>query len=203
VERSLPSRGAWIETYVLLVSEREIPGRSLHGERGLKRRPLCRGTTAAGSLPSRGAWIETLRRFFQTRRNTSLPSRGAWIETGIPNVPHSGHRRSLHGERGLKHAERTDNSTERWSLPSRGAWIETTREASSGAHFASLPSRGAWIETHLHIWNFDAPGMGRSLHGERGLKLAAEAYGATVFGSLPSRGAWIETLLIFLFAPSP
>jgi len=77
---SLPSPGAWIETRNLLTYA-DIPGRSLHRERGLKpdshvmvdlrlrrslhrerglkRRHLSATPQQAKSLPSPGAWIET------------------------------------------------------------------------------------------------------------------------------------------------
>ena len=55
---SLPSRGAWIEIYL-------IPSASPSG---------------ALSLPSRGAWIEIEVAVTMNTIKPSLPSRGAWIE---------------------------------------------------------------------------------------------------------------------------
>jgi len=57
---SLPSRGAWIETYRVSPIWRAIPRRSLHGERGLKQKACWRAHKNHASLPSRGAWIETV-----------------------------------------------------------------------------------------------------------------------------------------------
>jgi len=86
-------------------------------------------------------------------RMQSLPSRGAWIETIISIMVRAAvHRRSPHGERGLKLDEEYRVMVHEPSLPSRGAWIETHWWGL--AHLctaASLPSRGAWIETpYLH-----------------------------------------------------
>ena len=55
---SLPSRGAWIETYT--AAKRDSPGcRSPRGERGLKHAENLRPPSPNESLPARGAWIET------------------------------------------------------------------------------------------------------------------------------------------------
>ena len=122
---SLPSRGAWIETRCVrgqcavwrcrsLRGERGLKlgscgaveddrCRSLRGERGLKLAIGQRVYVQNTSLPSRGAWIETMRsqQFFPIR---SLPSRGAWIETmPLMSIQALSTRRSLRGERGLKH----------------------------------------------------------------------------------------------------
>jgi len=59
----------------------DTSSRSLHGERGLKRRRPVGAVAWRGSLPSRGAWIETAIGTFQ---------------------PFNAIGRSLHGERGLK-----------------------------------------------------------------------------------------------------
>ena len=101
--------------------------------------------------------------------------------------------RSPHGERGLKFVQ---NDIEREiveSLPAWGAWIEIKRIASVvDAKYKSLPAWGAWIEiAELHEWlcrmckSLPAWGawieipdarlqrpeyLGRSPHGERGLK---------------------------------
>ena len=57
------------------------------------------------------------------------------------------------------------------SLPTRGAWIETVRLPQTRASSASLPTRGAWIETQWYRSDLKGK-LGRSPHGERGLKLA-------------------------------
>ena len=55
----------------------------------------------------------------------------------------------------------------------------------------SLPSRGAWIEIQVPAISHGRI-IGRSPHGERGLKSIADAGTAAPARSLPSRGAWIE-----------
>ena len=55
---SLPSRGAWIEIIMARQYDQNIPGRSPHGERGLKSYSQHTVTVQGVSLPSRGAWIE-------------------------------------------------------------------------------------------------------------------------------------------------
>ena len=57
LQKSLPSRGAWIEI--------------------IRQRLLI---VAQVSLPSRGAWIEIPPGCRSRRTPSSLPSRGAWIE---------------------------------------------------------------------------------------------------------------------------
>ena len=57
---SLPTRGAWIEIQACPASVQLPPGRSPHGERGLKSRRFRRRSVSRRSLPTRGAWIEIL-----------------------------------------------------------------------------------------------------------------------------------------------
>ena len=57
----------------------------------------------------------------------------------------------------------------------------------------SLPARGAWIEIEAHS-RAASPVIGRSPHGERGLKSQWRELWNNVFQSLPARGAWIEIL---------
>ncbi len=102
--RSLPSRGAWIETRVnrpTLSDVLSLPSRGAWIE---TIRAIRLGWGSTWSLPSRGAWIETPRqRKIRTSRSLSLPSRGAWIETlpvGLSKI--NSHGRSPHGGRGLK-----------------------------------------------------------------------------------------------------
>ena len=78
INKSLPSRGAWIEIAPFMALE-----------------------SAFASLPSRGAWIEIEKIFLGSVMIKSLPSRGAWIEIrrgncSLPCPP----RRSPRGERG-------------------------------------------------------------------------------------------------------
>ena len=58
VSRSLPTRGAWIEMPGRWSSLQTSPGRSPHGERGLKSHGQVFVGEAGESLPTRGAWIE-------------------------------------------------------------------------------------------------------------------------------------------------
>ena len=55
------------------------------------------------------------------------------------------------------------------SLPSRGAWIEIGKAGKTDRPDRSLPSRGAWIEIS-NTGQVVSGGIGRSPHGERGLK---------------------------------
>ena len=59
-ERSLPSLGAWIETWVTGKLRSSFSGRSLHWERGLKQMVNLLVDIFGKSLPSLGAWIETI-----------------------------------------------------------------------------------------------------------------------------------------------
>ena len=80
---SLPARGAWIEIRVLLRRQETRPGRSPHGERGLKYVSRCR---------------EAVRR----ARRSPHGERGLKLARLVPvAVPAEG--RSPHGERGLKY----------------------------------------------------------------------------------------------------
>ena len=78
--------------------------RSPHGERGLKYSIPSSPSSGLLSLPARGAWIEiTLSNLSITQSAQSLPARGAWIEMYyVPYLCEVCHRRSPHGERGLK-----------------------------------------------------------------------------------------------------
>ena len=55
---SLPTRGAWIEIRRLRRCWGDLPGRSPHGERGLKSEAKRTFLAVQESLPTRGAWIE-------------------------------------------------------------------------------------------------------------------------------------------------
>ena len=59
------------------------------------------------------------------------------------------------------------------SLPAWGAWIEIQQNAPPSACLPSLPAWGAWIEIPLlSIAGMES--LGRSPHGERGLKFATK-----------------------------
>ena len=58
VQRSLPTRGAWIEIRRITELVQFQPRRSPHGERGLKYRTPSENGKVLLSLPTRGAWIE-------------------------------------------------------------------------------------------------------------------------------------------------
>ena len=144
--------------------------RSPHGERGLKSRCVSGKILLPKSLPARGAWIEIrcanagnnryccrsphgerglkcLNDVLVFRTKMSLPARGAWIE--------------------IRRRANIDQTAK--SLPARGAWIEISLIFFGITILPSLPARGAWIEIQLRRWckEFD---IGRSPHGERGLK---------------------------------
>ncbi|MEF2602684.1 MAG: hypothetical protein U0M40_04985, partial [Christensenellales bacterium] len=55
-------------------------------------------------------------------------------------------------------------------LPARGAWIEMILLILLYFLLLSLPARGAWIEIK-HMLSIPQEWIGRSPHGERGLKL--------------------------------
>jgi len=128
--RSLPTRGAWIEMR---------PGAII-------------STHAARSLPTRGAWIEIQWYDNYDCIRKSLPTRGAWIEMTLAQTPRlSEDGRSPHGERGLKfHGKRAKPFGYR-SLPTRGAWIEIWAKWHCKALKRSLPTRGAWIEMTIRV----------------------------------------------------
>ena len=137
---------------------------------------------AALSLSSWRAWIE-IASIGGTRckQGQSLSSWRAWIEIICAFVI------------GVRWA----------SLSSWRAWIEIGRRAVDGIRWRkSLSSWRAWIEISCAmsrgIW-----GIGRSPHGERGLKyeiLRGEFVG---FGSLSSWRAWIEILPLWPSTTGP
>jgi len=103
--RSLPMRGAWIETpHLRFISSR-----------------------FSKSLPMRGAWIETLNVLFAekgTQRRSPCGERGLKLHCDKnPIVCLVG--RSPCGERGLKPVAESSILNSLGSLPMRGAWIET------------------------------------------------------------------------------
>ena len=150
--------------------------------------------TRRKSLPSRGAWIEIKSQYSVYLLEPSLPSRGAWIEI-----------KSQYSVYLLEP-----------SLPSRGAWIEIVPRLHILNVGRSLPSRGAWIEMcgarsagpvavgrsphGERGLKYPGPrqhgirGTRRSPHGERGLKSLQLCVGISGLKSLPSRGAWIEMI---------
>ena len=101
---SLPARGAWIETPEPRGSVRRA-SRSPRGERGLKLCLCVVPLVEPLSLPARGAWIETSSARLAPRLSESLPARGAWIETCREAAGNLPPRRSPRGERGLKHGD--------------------------------------------------------------------------------------------------
>ena len=62
MQRSHPSRGAWIEMRSLWSDYAHAPRRTPHGVRGLKYAGACVERDAVQSHPSRGAWIEMMAR---------------------------------------------------------------------------------------------------------------------------------------------
>ena len=148
VQRSLPTRGAWIEMQRRASNNQSGPCRSPHGERGLK----------SSGVPS---------------LLTSL-CRSPHGERGLKYGDHraglcSHFRRSPHGERGLKWRGPGWRIGPAGSLPTRGAWIEIALPIAIGRLNRSLPTRGAWIEM-LAVGTKMIISVSRSPHGERGLK---------------------------------
>ena len=122
---SLPARGAWVETPEAVAPPFQPGRRSPQGERGLKPPEAVLAVAYALSLPARGAWVET-------RRSRRWHRRGG---------------RSPQGERGLKRQAHGPSGTETPSLPARGAWVETGKWRQADLERQSLPARGAWVET--------------------------------------------------------
>ena len=118
--QSHPSRGAWIEILVLMLS-----------------------SLLKVSHPSRGAWIEILKHLDDTGQHVSHPSRGAWIEI---QAVHRGAAiyfgRTPHGVRGLKYVIECMLSYDYESHPSRGAWIEIHIFLFSHLFFVVAPLTG-------------------------------------------------------------
>ena len=78
-------------------------GRSPHGERGLKLRPLRFLAALSPSLPSRGAWIEIqLGHFLRLRDLRRSPHGERGLKSDRGRLGGLAARRSPHGERGLK-----------------------------------------------------------------------------------------------------
>ncbi len=102
IVKSLPSLGAWIETF-RIGNPQTVARRSLHWERGLKHRKERKDSRS----PRRSLhWERGLKRSqcgsIEPPRQ-SLPSLGAWIETWHADEQKEFiRRRSLHWERGLK-----------------------------------------------------------------------------------------------------
>ena len=122
---SLSSWRAWIEIVPCPASGRVGPGRSPHGERGLKLR--CSQTA------------ELLESCRSPHGERGLKFDQAHVAGGIAG-------RSPHGERGLKLQMTNVLSDEALSLSSWRAWIEILRCCSTSVRRRSLSSWRAWIE---------------------------------------------------------
>ena len=143
---SLSSRRAWIEI-LRRRPPRCIPGRSPHGERGLKSNACWKQARQGRSLSSWRAWIEIEKVNNESQPTKSLSSWRAWIEM-----------------KGQIHKTSWDESLSSWR-----AWIEIdTRPCHHGAPM-SLSSWRAWIEI-VNSRTRATPSVRRSPHGERGLK---------------------------------
>ena len=77
------------------------------------------------------------------------------------------------------------------SLPSRGAWIEILRMVTTSNSDKVAPLTGS-VDCHTSLPPPAKSGIGRSPHGERGLKWLGPFVQQGRQLSLPSRGAWIE-----------
>ena len=152
--RSRPGRSPHGERglkFALRTIALRISSRSPHGERGLKFiLPSRSHSGGSGRSPHGERGLKWRRGVKCKPAYESLPARGAWIEMSDDGV-------TGYGTPG--------------SLPARGAWIEIAFLPGCATFFVSLPARGAWIE----IVPID------SILRKRGR-------------SLPARGAWIEIL---------
>ncbi len=105
LNRSPPSREAWIETYGRVIQIHRYKGRLPHGRRGLKPDGAADPAFCGSSPPSREAWIETcivrMVGMFGSRR---LPHgrRGLKLQSSR-QFPVSVSGRLPHGRRGLKY----------------------------------------------------------------------------------------------------
>ena len=161
---SHPARGAWIEIYLLRVSQL-LAGS--HPARGAWIEMSCLSVSVPAfvSHPARGAWIEMLISARPQRNFPSHPARGAWIEifsTMMAEWLWEG--RTPQGVRGLKSATSRSAASCRVSHPARGAWIEIITLTEPSAEAESHPARGAWIEIYsrmfCYLFSFVAPRKG-------------------------------------------
>ena len=144
---SLPTRGAWIEIRYEFRHRLILKRRSPHGERGLKYPYTPAHTPRCPSLPTRGAWIEIPRATDPPYKRPSLPTRGAWIEINCLSFSGIwGHRRSPHGERGLKSIALTGVNSGSGRSPHGERGLKYKVCKLGKRHIKSLPTRGAWIE---------------------------------------------------------
>ena len=123
------------------------------------------------SLSSWRAWIEIGLLGVLLGNVWSLSSWRAWIEMKQERRCRTQTaRRSPHGERGLKYSKYGEFFVSGGSLSSWRAWIEIPTTGTDRAAETSLSSWRAWIEI---VKPCDLPQyrIGRSPHGERGLKL--------------------------------
>ena len=154
-QKSLPTRGAWIET----AQCGRDPGRG-------------------ASLPTRGAWIETpvgsdfwdIRWAARIQGFNPRSPRGerratAWVAAALRCF----NPRSPRGERGLKPSPPRSNSRRRSRSPRGERGLKLHSQLSCSQPWLSLPTRGAWIETSPCRSGFRRC-CGRSPRGERGLK---------------------------------
>ena len=74
---SLPPRGAWIEIMRINAARSINPGRSPHGERGLKYIAKEMQKAYERSLPPRGAWIEIKIMSFVDEKSLVAPPTGS------------------------------------------------------------------------------------------------------------------------------
>ena len=123
------------------------PGRSPHGERGLKSYHEYYPHCYIESLPSRGAWIEIWIAFRPLLRGMSRSPHG---ERGLKSPLMISRAlagcRSPHGERGLKCCPQHIVKAEYGRSPHGERGLKSGLRQPSWGCATSLPSRGAWIE---------------------------------------------------------
>ena len=100
---SLPAWGAWIEINRKIGNKKSPPGRSPHGERGLKSKLLNSPAMDACRSPHGERGLKYSEVIGGCCQAQSLPAWGAWIEIwNVHTTEDLSSRRSPHGERGLK-----------------------------------------------------------------------------------------------------
>jgi len=92
----------------------------------------------------------------------------------------------------LKSGEAVHTEPGELSLPARGAWIEIGFTPTLHRYRLGRSPHGERGLKYLIATAFDRQEKGRSPHGERGLKSQSQRGKSSRKQSLPARGAWIE-----------
>ena len=154
--------------------------RSPHGERGLKL-----------SFQSLSWHLHQRRSPHGERGLKSLREYNSTLPSGS---------RSPHGERGLK--SHLTNCLFSWiymSLSTRRAWIEI-KHTSNGGNREQVALHTESVDWNIFIPYLQTTSIGRSPHGERGLKSFSAIVSMSNKQSLSTRRAWIEILYKILYS---